>query len=194
MSGIGAAFSSSFSTSKLPPPPPHPLYTYPVRPLPIFQSLPGRIPMSKFVLAFTFFVAATLPFVGQTNTGSSPGGATSSQSTTNSNPDQNTTNTPATQNASPTTTQTPNNANSDQVERTDNPVVYRVSVTQRSTQAVDYRDRGGTTQVDFKGTALMPKADGRALVTGHTGRLAIDARFHHLRPARTLGPEYLTYV
>ena len=31
-------------------------------------------------------------------------------------------------------------------------------------------------------------------MTGHTGRLAIDARFHHLRPARTLGPEYLTYV
>ena len=71
---------------------------------------------------------------------------------------------------------------------------YHVSVTQRSTQAVDYRDRGGTTQVDFKGTTLMPRVDGHAKVTGHTGRLAINASFHHLQPAREFGPEYLTYV
>jgi outer membrane protein OmpA-like peptidoglycan-associated protein len=80
------------------------------------------------------------------------------------------------------------------VERQDNPFVFHVNVTQRTTQAVDYRDRGGTTQVDFKGTSLMPKVDGRALVTGHTGRLAIDTRLHHLQPARSFGPEYLTYV
>lgn len=71
---------------------------------------------------------------------------------------------------------------------------YRVNVIQRSTEAVDYRDRGGTTQVDFKGTSLMPEADGKAKVTGHTGRLAIDASVHHLKPARDFGPEYLTYV
>ena len=34
--------------------------------------------------------------------------------------------------------------------------VYRVTVVERTTEAVDYRDRGGTTQVDFKGTTLMP--------------------------------------
>jgi len=72
--------------------------------------------------------------------------------------------------------------------------VYRVTVVERTTQAVDYRDRGGTTQVDFKGTALMPAVDGNARVTGHTGRLAIDANLHHLAPPRTFGPEYLTYV
>ncbi|MGB8131178.1 MAG: OmpA family protein [Candidatus Angelobacter sp.] len=72
--------------------------------------------------------------------------------------------------------------------------VYRVTVVERTTQAVDYRDRGGTTQVDFKGTSLMPAADGNAKVTGHTGRLAIDANLHHLAPPRGLGPEYLTYV
>ena len=71
---------------------------------------------------------------------------------------------------------------------------YRVNVIQRSTQAVDYRDRGGATQIDFKGTSLMPRVDGKAKVTGHTGRLAIDATFHHLQPARSFGPEYLTYV
>src|SRR5438309_2856020 len=71
---------------------------------------------------------------------------------------------------------------------------YRVNVVERSTQAVDYRDRGGTTQVDFKGTSLMPSVDGNARVTGHTGRLAIDANLHHLAPPRGFGPEYLTYV
>lgn len=72
--------------------------------------------------------------------------------------------------------------------------VYRVTVVERTTQAVDYRDRGGTTQVDFKGTALTPAVDGNAKVTGHTGRLAIDATLHHLTPPRSFGPEYLTYV
>jgi outer membrane protein OmpA-like peptidoglycan-associated protein len=72
--------------------------------------------------------------------------------------------------------------------------VYRVTVVQRTTEAVDYRDRGGTTQVDFKGTSLMPAVDGNAKVTGHTGRLAIDATLRHLAPPRSFGPEYLTYV
>jgi outer membrane protein OmpA-like peptidoglycan-associated protein len=72
--------------------------------------------------------------------------------------------------------------------------VYRVTVVERTTEAVDYRDRGGTTQVDFKGTSLMPSVDGNAKVTGHTGRLAIDANLRHLAPPRSFGPEYLTYV
>jgi outer membrane protein OmpA-like peptidoglycan-associated protein len=72
--------------------------------------------------------------------------------------------------------------------------VYRVTVVERTTQAIDYRDRGGTTQVDFKGTSLMPAVDGNAKVTGHTGRLAIDATLRHLAPPRSFGPEYLTYV
>jgi outer membrane protein OmpA-like peptidoglycan-associated protein len=72
--------------------------------------------------------------------------------------------------------------------------VFRVTVVQRTTEAVDYRDRGGTTQVDFKGTSLMPAVDGNAKVTGHTGRLAIDATLRHLAPPRSFGPEYLTYV
>ena len=80
------------------------------------------------------------------------------------------------------------------IQQNDHPYTFKVNVVQRSTQAVDYRDRGGTTEVDFKGTTLMPRINGRAKVTGHTGRLAIDASFHHLQPARNFGPEYLTYV
>jgi outer membrane protein OmpA-like peptidoglycan-associated protein len=71
---------------------------------------------------------------------------------------------------------------------------YRVTVVERSTEAVDYRDRGGTTQVDFKGTTLAPRVTGNAKVTGHTGRLAIDANLRGLPTPRSFGPEYLTYV
>jgi len=92
----------------------------------------------------------------------------------------------------PPTTQQPDQDNN--IQQTDHPFTFKVNVIQRSTQAIDYRDRGGTTQVDFKGTSLIPKVEGRAKVTGHTGRLAIDASFHHLQPARSFGPEYLTYV
>lgn len=86
-----------------------------------------------------------------------------------------------------------NQPNAEEQRNTETPV-YRVTVVQRTTEAVDYRDRGGTTQVDFKGTSLMPSVDGNAKVTGHTGRLAIDATLHHLAPPRSFGPEYLTYV
>src|SRR6185312_11055704 len=55
---------------------------------------------------------------------------------------------------------------------------YRVTVVERTTQAVDYRDRGGTTQVDMHGTSLAPQITGDAKVTGHTGRLAIDTSLH----------------
>ena len=71
---------------------------------------------------------------------------------------------------------------------------YRVTVVERTTQAVNYRDRGGTTQVDMRGTSLAPQVTGDARVTGHTGRLAIDNNLHHLPPANAFGPEYLTYV
>lgn len=96
-------------------------------------------------------------------------------------------------NTSPQDTQKPD-AQSNNDDQNAKIPVYRVTVVERTTQAVDYRDRGGTTQVDFKGTQLMPAVDGNAKVTGHTGRLAIDATLHHLAPPRGLGPEYLTYV
>ncbi len=81
-----------------------------------------------------------------------------------------------------------------QVQPMDKTPVYRVNVVERTTKAVNYRHKGGTTQVNFRGTSLMPKVEGRAKVTGHTGRLAIDAKFQNLEPARNFGPEYLTYV
>jgi outer membrane protein OmpA-like peptidoglycan-associated protein len=90
--------------------------------------------------------------------------------------------------------QKPDNQPNADDQQNDKVPVYRVTVVERTTEAVDYRDRGGTTQVDFKGTSLMPAVDGNAKVTGHTGRLAIDATLRHLAPPRSFGPEYLTYV
>lgn len=72
--------------------------------------------------------------------------------------------------------------------------VFRVNVYARSAQAVNYRNRGGSTVVDFKGTELEPAIAGRAKVDGKAGRLSIDAELNHLDPASTIGNEYLTYV
>ena len=72
--------------------------------------------------------------------------------------------------------------------------VFRVHVYARSARAVNYRHRGGSTTVDFKGTSLMPAITGKAKVDGKEGRLAIDVELNHMdRPAK-LGGQYLTYV
>ena len=55
-------------------------------------------------------------------------------------------------------------------EPMDETPVFRVHVVGRSTKAVNYRHRGGSTTVDLKGTSLMPEATGRAKVNGKEGR------------------------
>lgn len=72
--------------------------------------------------------------------------------------------------------------------------VFRVTVTERTTKAVNYRNRGGSTEVDFRGTDLMPEVTGHAKVEGKGGRLTIDAEFAHLQPVKMFGGQYLTYV
>jgi len=72
--------------------------------------------------------------------------------------------------------------------------VFRVNVFARTTKAVNYRHRGGSTIVDFRGTDLMPAVGGHAKVDGKAGRLAISAELNHLQPASSLGGQYLTYV
>jgi len=84
--------------------------------------------------------------------------------------------------------------NSTPVEPMDQTPVFRVKVISRSTKAVNYRHRGGSTTVDFKGTSLMPEAGGHAKVEGKEGRLAISAELTHMPPATKFGGQYLTYV
>jgi len=73
--------------------------------------------------------------------------------------------------------------------------VFRVNVYARSARAVNYRNRGGSTTLDMKGTELEPQITGRAKVDGKAGRLAIDVDLDHLdRPNTKFGGQYLTYV
>ena len=71
---------------------------------------------------------------------------------------------------------------------------YRVNVVSRSTSAVNYRHRAGSTEVNFRGTSIMPEAKGKANVESKRGRLEIHTELHKLKPATFFGPEYLTYV
>jgi len=71
---------------------------------------------------------------------------------------------------------------------------FRVNVYARTTRAVNYRHRGGSTTVDFRGTDLMPQVEGHAKVDGKAGRLAISVELTHMQPASNFGGQYLTYV
>jgi outer membrane protein OmpA-like peptidoglycan-associated protein len=71
---------------------------------------------------------------------------------------------------------------------------YRVFVTSRSVQAVNYQHRSGATDVDFAGTALLPSADGKAKVRSKRGTMEVEAEFGNLQSPTTFGGEYLTYV
>lgn len=79
------------------------------------------------------------------------------------------------------------------VNRGQNPPTFRVKVVERTTPAIAYPYKKST-KVDFKGTNLMPKAEGDAEVKGKNGRLEVKVDLHHVDPAKTFGPQYLTYV
>jgi outer membrane protein OmpA-like peptidoglycan-associated protein len=81
-----------------------------------------------------------------------------------------------------------------QVEPMEKTPVFRANVVSRTTKAVDYRHRGGSTHVDLKGTELMPQVNGEARVESKAGRLEINAKLSGMEPANKFGLEYLTYV
>jgi outer membrane protein OmpA-like peptidoglycan-associated protein len=72
--------------------------------------------------------------------------------------------------------------------------IYRVTVVARTTKAINYNHRSGPTNIDFRGTPLMPEARGEAKVESKQGVIKIEARMHKMEPATKYGPEYLTYV
>src|SRR3979490_1729614 len=79
-------------------------------------------------------------------------------------------------------------------KQSDQMPVFRVNVYARTTKAVNYRHRGGSTTVDFRGTDLMPEVGGHAKVDGKAGRLAISVELTHMGPVSKFGGQYLTYV
>src|ERR1700683_4381945 len=72
--------------------------------------------------------------------------------------------------------------------------IYRITVVARTTKAINYRHRSGSTKIDFQGTSLLPSAHGNAEVASKQGAIHVDAEFRGLQPASQFGPEYLTYV
>jgi outer membrane protein OmpA-like peptidoglycan-associated protein len=71
---------------------------------------------------------------------------------------------------------------------------YRINVVSRTTQAVSYRHRSGSTKINFQGTDLMPAAMGQARVESKRGAMKIEAEFSGLGRPGSFGSEYLTYV
>src|SRR3984957_14699081 len=72
--------------------------------------------------------------------------------------------------------------------------IYRITVVARTTKAINYHHRSGSTRIGFRGTVLMPEARGEAKVESKQGVIKIDAEMEKLGPATQFGHEYLTYV
>jgi outer membrane protein OmpA-like peptidoglycan-associated protein len=77
----------------------------------------------------------------------------------------------------------------------DNPTpTFRFNVISRTTPAVNYGHRGGSTKINFKGTELMPRSEGSATVQSKRGDTKIVLELQGLDNPKTFGNEYLTYV
>src|SRR5579884_1623295 len=72
--------------------------------------------------------------------------------------------------------------------------IYKITIVQRTTPAVNYGHRSEPTKIDFKGTALLPQAHGDATVQNKNGATMVDAHFSDVPPPSRFGPQYLTYV
>src|SRR5713226_7518771 len=72
--------------------------------------------------------------------------------------------------------------------------IFRVTVVSRTTKAVNYHHRTGSTHVDFRGTELMPAAIGEAKVASQMGSTKVETTLRHMAPAGQYGPEYMTFV
>jgi outer membrane protein OmpA-like peptidoglycan-associated protein len=72
--------------------------------------------------------------------------------------------------------------------------IFKVTVVSRTTKAINYHHRTGSTRIDFRGTELMPSARGEAKVASQMGSTKIETRLEHMTPPAQYGPEYMTYV
>lgn len=80
------------------------------------------------------------------------------------------------------------------LETTSPASTFGVHLTTRTVDAVNYRHHGGASKLDFRGTDLMPAANGEASVKSNRGSIAIEAEFGELQKPTAFGAEYLTYV
>jgi outer membrane protein OmpA-like peptidoglycan-associated protein len=69
-----------------------------------------------------------------------------------------------------------------------------INVVDRTTKAINYQHRNGSTTIGFQGTPLMPAARGEAKVESKQGYMEVEVEFDNLQSATRFGPEFLTYV
>src|SRR5579884_2375944 len=62
-----------------------------------------------------------------------------------------------------------------------------------STKAIDYR-QGSKSEIEFKGTSLMPEATGKADISTKASTTQISAKLENLKQANSFGLQYLSYV
>jgi hypothetical protein len=67
--------------------------------------------------------------------------------------------------------------------------IYRVTVIERTAKAVNYQYRAEPTEIDFRGTVLLPEARGHAWVQSKQGRTEIDANVERMQPSQRFGRE-----
>src|SRR5690242_712643 len=60
--------------------------------------------------------------------------------------------------------------------------IYKITinVVERSTTAVNFRHRGGSTRLDFKGTPLLPSAHGEAEIESQKGYISVKTEIKDL--------------
>src|SRR5579864_2268579 len=71
---------------------------------------------------------------------------------------------------------------------------FEVTMLARTITVINYEHRGGSTQIGFQGSPIMPNGKGSGKVESKQGRIQISADFQKLSPPQLFGPEYLTFV
>src|ERR1700741_1927739 len=77
---------------------------------------------------------------------------------------------------------------------TQNQSSCEVTMGARTITVINYEHRGGSTQIGFQGSPIMPNGKGSAKVESKQGRIQINADFQKLSPPQLFGAEYLTFV
>lgn len=74
------------------------------------------------------------------------------------------------------------------------PVVFHVDVVSRTTKAINYHHREGSTSLTLMGSSLAPRGKGMVKVDSKTGATKVDASIEKMPPASAIAEGCLTYV
>lgn len=72
--------------------------------------------------------------------------------------------------------------------------IYSVTVVSHDLWAANYQNETAPVKISFKGTVLMPSAEGGAVVESKKGSINLHCKFGHVEPPQRFGTQYVTYV